>query len=147
METIIFDLDGTLSITDHRQHFLKGPNPNWDAFFEAAKDDAPNIPIIKTYIALQNSGYDMQIWTGRSSEVKEDTLHWLRNNAIFPNEIRMRKVNDHRHDTIIKEEWLKDYLKTNKIENILCVFDDRKKVVDFWRSKGITCLQVAEGNF
>jgi hypothetical protein len=25
--------------------------------------------------------------------------------------------------------------------------DDRQRVVDMWRSNGLTCLQVAEGNF
>lgn len=30
---------------------------------------------------------------------------------------------------------------------VLVVLDDRKQVVDMWRSLGLTCLQVAEGNF
>ena len=31
--------------------------------------------------------------------------------------------------------------------NILAVFDDRNRVVDMWRSLGLTCLQVYYGNF
>ena len=31
--------------------------------------------------------------------------------------------------------------------NILAVFDDRDRVVDMWRSLGLTCLQVAYGKF
>ena len=27
------------------------------------------------------------------------------------------------------------------------VFDDRNKVVDMWRARGTTCVQVAEGDF
>lgn len=29
----------------------------------------------------------------------------------------------------------------------LYIYDDRQKVVDMWRSKGLTCFQVAPGNF
>ena len=31
--------------------------------------------------------------------------------------------------------------------NIDYVLDDRNQVVEMWRSIGLTCLQVAEGNF
>jgi len=27
------------------------------------------------------------------------------------------------------------------------VFDDRQQVVDMWRQNGLTCFQVADGNF
>ena len=32
-------------------------------------------------------------------------------------------------------------------DNVECVFDDRQKVVDMWREIGLTCMQVAPGNF
>jgi hypothetical protein len=31
--------------------------------------------------------------------------------------------------------------------DILCIFDDRDKVVKMWRSNGIACFQVAPGDF
>jgi len=31
--------------------------------------------------------------------------------------------------------------------NVEGVFDDRKSVVQFWRSLGLTCFQVADGDF
>ena len=48
-------------------------------------------------------------------------------------------------DDELKKRWL-DQLFTNT-EDILCVFDDRDKVVKMWRDSGLTCFQVAEGNF
>jgi hypothetical protein len=42
---------------------------------------------------------------------------------------------------------LNEILKTVDKSNILYAVDDRQRVVDMWRSNGITCLQVAEGNF
>jgi hypothetical protein len=48
-------------------------------------------------------------------------------------------------DDQLKKRWL-DQLFPKK-EEILCVFDDRDKVVRMWRDNGLTCLQVGEGNF
>jgi hypothetical protein len=50
-------------------------------------------------------------------------------------------------DEILKENWLDDFANKVGKENIVGVFDDRQKVVDMWRKNGLTCFQVAEGNF
>jgi hypothetical protein len=47
-------------------------------------------------------------------------------------------------DEVLKKDMLDKHLDIN---NIFMVVDDRQKVVDMWRSLGLTCLQVAEGNF
>jgi hypothetical protein len=43
--------------------------------------------------------------------------------------------------------WLDDLFPGDKKDRILCVFDDRQKVVDMWRDNGIDCFQVAPGDF
>jgi hypothetical protein len=55
----------------------------------------------------------------------------------------MRKIGDFRPDEVLKKEWLDEVGP----ENIKMIFDDRDKVVKMWRDNGITCLQVAPGNF
>ena len=47
-------------------------------------------------------------------------------------------------DEVLKKDMLDKYLDIN---DIFMVVDDRQKVVDMWRSLGLICLQVAEGNF
>ena len=32
-------------------------------------------------------------------------------------------------------------------DDVFAVFDDRNQVVDMWRSNGLTCFQVAKGDF
>ena len=32
-------------------------------------------------------------------------------------------------------------------DNVAMVFDDRQQVVDMWRYNGLTCFQVADGDF
>ena len=58
----------------------------------------------------------------------------------------MRKEYDFRPDHAIKLEML-ETLKVYYNCNPKYVFDDRDSVVKMWRDQGLTCLQVAEGNF
>ena len=54
----------------------------------------------------------------------------------------MRKDGDTRPDYVIKPELVKDF-----IDDIYMVFEDRDQVVKMWRDLGITCLQVANGDY
>jgi hypothetical protein len=57
----------------------------------------------------------------------------------------MRGDGDKRPDHIVKKIILSDMRKVG-LDPVL-VFDDRQSVVDMWRGEGLTCLQVAPGDF
>ena len=59
------------------------------------------------------------------------------------------RPDERRHDPDhqIKQGMLGEILKTVDKKNIMYAVDDRQRVVDMWRANGLTCLQVAEGNF
>ena len=57
----------------------------------------------------------------------------------------MRNANDYRPDEVIKKEIYEREIKGKY--DIICVFDDRNKVVDMWREEGFLCCQVADGDF
>ena len=50
-------------------------------------------------------------------------------------------------DDKLKQGWLDDLWPGDAKKNIVCVFDDRQKVVDMWRANDLVCMQVAPGNF
>ena len=50
-------------------------------------------------------------------------------------------------DEILKKKMLLEFVGDEWKSEIFCVFDDRQKVVDMWRDLGLTCFQVASGNF
>jgi hypothetical protein len=56
----------------------------------------------------------------------------------------MRKAGDYRSDDIVKEEILDTQFK-DKINNILCVFDDRPRVIRMWRRRGIPVFDCGLG--
>jgi hypothetical protein len=57
----------------------------------------------------------------------------------------MRKTGDIRSDDIVKREIYETHIKPEW--NVVCVLDDRQRVVDMWREIGLTCLQVDYGDF
>lgn len=145
----IFDLDGTLALNGHRQHLLdnKDDPERWDKFFEACDKDEPNWPVIQTLIILVGVGAEVQIWSGRSSQVSEKTAAWLTNHlGQVPVSLRMREAGDFTPDEVLKGGWL-DSLPAIDRHRLVAVFDDRDKVVAMWREKGVACFQVAKGEF
>ena len=175
----IFDLDGTLALIEHRRHFVERPDcphcgwskdcdharngtrpafkPNWSAFFAACVDDEPNEPVINTLKALRK-GAEIWIWSGRSDEVRQQTLTWLYRHGIIypfwnplnslraPEAFRMRPAGDFAPDEVLKGGWLGE-MEPPERARLTAVFDDRDKVVKMWRSFGVACFQVAPGEF
>ncbi len=143
---VIFDLDGTLANIDHRKHYIKDKDKvsDWYSFYKACVDDSPVESVASTFMALKQAGHHMVIFSGRSDIVERETVSWLYDNDIDFDRLMMRKEGDFTQDAILKQKWIGNYGYRGKI---LMVFEDRKQVVDMWRKEGITCFQVAEGNF
>lgn len=148
----IFDLDGTLALIEHRRHFVTMINgrekPDWRAFYAACVDDKPNWPVIETLHALLACA-DVWIWSGRSSEVMDETRAWLQQHLAWNAEdinLCMRVEGDFTPDEQLKAAWLAGMSSYDR-RRLVAVFDDRQKVVDMWRSKGVACFQVAPGDF
>ena len=143
-DIIIFDLDGTIALIEHRQHHVQGKSKNWRKFFAACVSDAPNEPVI-TVLRTLYTKFQIYIVSGRSDEVRPETEKWLEKHKVPHHRLIMRKRGDHTADNILKISWVND--GTIEKKRILCVFDDRDKVVKMWREAGISCFQVAEGDF
>ena len=119
---------------DHRRHHIEGPSKDWDTFFVACLDDEPNWPAIEIWNAMQDTWrYDedgdkvrwrWQFWivSGRSDAVKDD----------------------YTPDDQLKERWMDEECAWGRI---LVAFDDSSRIVKMWRSHGVPCFQVAEGDF
>jgi hypothetical protein len=140
--TIIFDLDGTLCDVSHRLPLIQGKKRDYDAFHAACVNDVPKHNIIHLLRTLALTGsYHIIICSGRSNIVETETRDWLRKNVVLYDKLIMREHGDHTHDDVLKRKWLNDGLLGEK-DDILFVFEDRCRVVDMWRSEGLTCLQV-----
>lgn len=131
---IICDIDGTLSERGDRSPY------NW------SKVESDTVhKHIADMLSLYFSHTDIILVSGRDSVCYGDTLRWLNKNRIKFDGLYMRAVGDKRRDSIVKQEIYENHIKDKY--NILFVLDDRDQVVKMWRSLGLKCLQVAEGNF
>jgi hypothetical protein len=149
VRTVIVDLDGTLALNKHRFHYIdktKVVKPDWDAYFEACDKDDPNTPMIETIKIFKTTGFRIHIFSARGDIVREKTLLWLQNHDVPFDKLTLREMDSYTPDEELKKQWLLQYYPNYKSE-VFCVFDDRNKVVAMWRSLGLTCFQVAEGDF
>jgi phosphoglycolate phosphatase-like HAD superfamily hydrolase len=148
-KTVIFDLDGTLAIIDKRRALAAKPNGkiNWGTFFapENIKLDEPNFPVIESFKAMKAAGFIVGIFSGRDEISRQETMNWLAKHNIDPMFLRMRPNGSFTPDDVLKKAWLDEIIANGN--EVMCVFDDRDKVVKMWRENGIACFQVAPGNF
>ena len=152
MTVFIFDLDGTLADGEHRVHHIQGMKKDWRAYFAACSKDEPIMPVIRTFKALRKAGADCWIWTGRSDEVRDDTMEWLDRYGLrpgwfsAPEALLMRPEYDRTDDAQLKYGWLAN-LEPPERNRVTGVFEDRDRVVAMWRAAGVQCFQVAPGAF
>lgn len=132
----IFDVDGTLA--------LRGDRDPYDA--SHAIEDRVNEDVGRM-LSLIYYDYraDIFIVTGRSARHRDVTERWLRVSGIPFDQLYMRADDDNRPDHVVKREILHEHILPRY--KVLGVFDDRDSVVAMWREEGLTCFQVAPGDF
>ncbi len=143
--TVIFDVDGTIADCDHRRHFVENNN-DWKSFKEQTVNDTPVqwvCDIAKRFIA---QGDDVAFFSARNESEREITeqqiSEWIGDGhkGLF-----LRPNDSYDPDEVFKSELADKFEEFGgKID---LVFDDRNKVVDMWRARGTTVVQVAEGDF
>lgn len=149
---IIFDIDGTLADISQRLHFIQGEKKDWESFYNAMDKDQPIYEMalllrVLLFTTLTDTEYEVVFVTGRPEKYREKTMKWLSNIAHIENlndRLFMRKDGDFRQDYVIKREIVE---KLKERGPIRMAFEDRDQVVQMYRSLGIRCLQVADGDF
>ena len=152
MSIVIVDIDGTIAHKNDRNAF----------HYHLVAEDTPNRPVIAVVEALAAAGHRIVFFSGRenvSYETNEEYAHhgltgschdatvaWIEQHVdVGEVELYMRPEGNHDKDAIVKRQMF----EANWVgEDILCAIDDRDQVVRMWRDElGLTCLQVADGNF
>lgn len=146
---IVFDLDGTLCDTSHAAaHHLSIIPKNWPAFYRECCEAPPIWQTIRLLSILSTSHRDVAIWTGRCESVRTETKTWLMQQGIATpilSEIRMRPLNDHTEDHVMKQQWLHETRVAGK--QVEMAFEDRLRCVEMWREEGVFCFHVGGGDF
>src|SRR5690606_1643209 len=94
---------------------------------------------------LGYSVYEVILLSGRSSDHRAETEAWLEANNVIYDRLLMRKSGDQRHDGIVKSELVDEHI--SGVYDVVVHLDDRDRVVDAMRTKGMKVLQVGRGDF
>lgn len=148
---VICDLDGTLSLFNPRRKDgsvdVRVPGAHVRDPYNAYKcdEDTLNEPVATVLQAMARDGYKIIFCSGREDCFRPQTEKFINKHLGIEYQLFMRATDDQRKDSIIKSEIYEGQIAPNY--NVHFVLDDRNQVVEFWRSRGLTCFQVADGNF
>jgi len=145
-QTIIFDVDGTIADVEHRRHFVSQKPADWKSFRNSTVFDTPVqwvCDIAKRFIA---QGDNVAFFSARNESERSITekqiSEWIGegHQGLF-----LRPDGDFRRDDEFKSDLADKFEEVGGKIDI--VFDDRNQVVDMWRQRGTTVVQVADGDF
>jgi len=142
---LICDIDGTIADLTHRRVFIITHPTNYPAFEAGISDDKPIQHMIDTVKSFYAMGWTVILCSGRGNQQRTATTEWLAKHGVPWHALYMRTEKDYRKDDIIKGELLDQIIADGHKPAL--VLDDRDRVVDMWRARGIPCVQVAPGNF
>ena len=135
---IICDIDGTIAHMNGRSPY------DGDRVDEDSPDEAI-IDIVETYLSYKGK---VIFLSGREDSCREKTIEWIKKYIQIMDgewELLMRKAKDNRKDSIVKKMLFDVGVRDKYYVDF--VLDDRNQVVELWRSMGLKCLQVQDGNF
>jgi phosphoglycolate phosphatase-like HAD superfamily hydrolase len=145
-KTVIFDVDGTIADVEHRRHFVSQKPADWKSFRNSTVFDTPVqwvCDIAKRFIA---QGDNVAFFSARNeserSLTEKQISEWIGegHQGLF-----LRPDGDFRRDDEFKSDLADKFEEIGgKID---LVFDDRNQVVEMWRQRGTTVVQVADGDF
>ena len=142
-KAIICDLDGTLCLFDRA---IKNP---YHRDFENDVENPAVMELLKRIDACNTAGLGDEIQilfvSGRSDKYRKVTRTWLRDRGFGEYPLFMRPRNDFRMDAELKLEIYQQHIQDHY--EVMFVLDDRDQVVSLWRAIGLSCFQVAPGDF
>ena len=134
---MVFDLDGTLSDHSHRRHLVEGTPRRWSEFWERCSEDVPIALTIDLARSLIKDGCRVEIWTGRSEGVSDETQEWLECHGVAFHKLLMRPTGNYLPANDLKAWWLEGL-----DEYPVLAVDDRRICADWWMHNGVPCLLV-----
>lgn len=163
MAYVIFDLDGTVIDSSHRQNTLPDGSLDLDHWVEHNRPDMiardSLLPLARIMRVLKESGCTIIVCTARAYQVADENFllshgllydAYLSRGANIVNADGSITIGDARGDAQLKVELLSDYFAKQGFNSIAdakaTMFDDNLKVIDAMIKQGITCYDATISN-
>lgn len=98
----VFDLDGTLTDTRHRNRFIESRPKRWDEFFAAGAGDAAHPEGLAALATAVDSGLVIVYLSGRPERNRELSQDWLDRHDCPAGELILRSDRDRSSSTAFK---------------------------------------------
>ena len=143
---VICDIDGTISDTTHRLHYVnvpEGQKKDWKGFFSEIENDPVRTDVMNMLIEYYNEGKTIIFMSGRPEQYREATLRWLAKYSMtFAYTVIMRRDGDKRPDTETKKELFEQHFPDKWVIHV--VLDDRPSIVRLWRDMELNVIDVGK---
>jgi len=136
-KAIIVDVDGTVADCTG----VRSPYDETKYHLDNPKRDVIDMVRYHAY----NLEHKVIFVSGRHQDGFKVTQEWLFEHVKVPIEGLFMRYERGTEDSVIKAELFNRHIRGKY--NIVCVYDDRDRVVDMWRSLGLLCCQVQRGDF
>lgn len=140
---VIFDIDGTLADSSHRDHLLKpgdfhGTPPEARAEWQRlASEDTPIPHLVELAQTLHTAGYAIVMCTARGTDMYETTAAWLKSYGV-PFDALYMTVGYHKTAVDTKVASL---ARIREKYDPFLVVEDHAGCVQMFREQGLTALQ------
>ncbi len=146
-EFILCDIDGTIADLSHRLYHIRNEEgtKNWDAFFSGVYGDKFRADVWDQVLDAVTPDHMIVFLSGRSDVAREATEKWIGDHTgITCPLVLMRQAWDHRPDTELKSKMYDDHFGYPG-HKVIKVFDDRPRVINMWKDKGLDVVDVGPG--
>ena len=137
-------MDGVLSDASGRQHLLERPRRNWDAFFEAAGEDAL-IEEVAQLLDLLDDGLHIILLTARPISIQRHTLGWLERHDLRWDLLVMREWGDYGASRDFKQDAVRELRHVGF--DLRLAFEDDRRNVDMFHREGVPCIYIHSGYY
>lgn len=142
-DAIVVDIDGTIALKSDRS-----PYDYSRVYEDSVQWNVATILYYADMYAKKSENMPEIIFlSGRSEDCRAETERWLDEKfQMGGNSLFMRPSDDpSTADFIVKDRLFDKYVADHF--NVIGVFDDRRQVVQMWRTKGLTVFDVAGNKF
>ena len=136
---IVVDLDGTVAMKSDRS-----PYDYSRVYEDSVVEDV--MEVVQSVVNRPEK-VDLVFLSGRNENCREQTTKWIDDklNLSVPYDLHMRPSTEPNDpDFYVKDRLFEKHLSHRRV---YCILDDRRQVVQCWRTKGVTCLDVAGNKF
>ena len=138
-DIVIFDLDNTICLHQHRNNLANGFN--WEEFSLACDKDSPNKINIKILNHEYKRGNEIYFWSGRCDVAQQKTVDWLsKYTRVDTYQLRLRTPREsHLLNSELKEKWLNELPEEIK-KTIKKAYDDDQDNIDMFTKYNIQSI-------